>query len=119
MNPLQQNLRDYVHENLVRPVPPPKEVISFELGKTVCTPGIYELIEVGKINPVPLLQRHQRGDWGEMSEMDEQTNNEAVINGDRILSSYKTEIGKVWVITDAVNDKGKRERTTVLLPNEY
>lgn len=62
-----------------------------------------------------LLNRHQTGDWGDLSSSDKKANDLAAENGgERIISSYATEFGKVWVITEA-----DRSVTTVLLPEEY
>ena len=45
---------------------------------------------------------------------------EALEQGDRLLSAYHTSTGeKIWIITEAVNDEGKRASTTILLPEEY
>jgi len=61
------------------------------------------------------ITRHQAGDWGELSEEDRTTNDQALIQGDRILSAYRSARGvKFWVISEA-----SREVTTVLLPEDY
>jgi hypothetical protein len=42
-------------------------------------------------------------------------NEEAVVNGERVLSSYALQDGqKVWILTEA-----DRSATTLLLPDEY
>jgi hypothetical protein len=47
-------------------------------------------------------------------------NEAALVQGDRILSAYRTLKGvKVWVITEAADDNGHRAATTILLPDEY
>jgi hypothetical protein len=36
------------------------------------------------------------------------------------LSAYRTLVGvKIWIITEAADDNGKRLATTILLPSEY
>jgi hypothetical protein len=66
------------------------------------------------------LQRHVQGDWGELREEDRLANNQALIDGSRILSTYRTSLGvKLWVITEAVDDPGQRAATAILLPSEY
>lgn len=41
-------------------------------------------------------------------------------SGERLLSAYKTLLGqRIWIITEAVDDQGKRSATTILLPEEY
>ena len=62
-----------------------------------------------------LLQRHVILDPGELCEEDQQTNEEAVANGERVFSSYLLKDGtKLWVITEA-----DRSSTCLLLPDEY
>ena len=51
---------------------------------------------------------------------DDQLNDEALKDGSRILSAYLTLKGKkLWILTEATNDDGHRESTTILLPDEY
>jgi hypothetical protein len=40
------------------------------------------------------LDRHVRGDWGEVNQGDWKLNNEAVCCGERILSAYRTLTGE-------------------------
>jgi hypothetical protein len=86
----------------------------FALGRTVATPGALVVMQGLGISPVSLLSRHQRGDWGELSEDDKAANDEAITNGDRIFSAYRFDTVKFWVITEA-----DRSATTILLPEEY
>jgi hypothetical protein len=66
-------------------------------------------------SPATFLNRHEYGDWGELDEEDIDTNNQALMYGNRLLSAYKTKLGeKLWVITEA-----DRSVTTLLLPDEY
>lgn len=96
--------------------------VSFELGRTVITRrALAELTRLGFF-PHSFVRRHQRGEWGDLSEGDRELNDLAVKDGSRIFSSYKVEgleDGKVWVITEAEDDDGRREATTVLLPSDY
>lgn len=97
-------------------------VVSFELGRTLITPGAQAALLSLGLNPASFLDRHHRGEWGDLSEQDRQLNDEAVRDGSRIFSSYKVEgleDGKVWVITEAADDEGHRAATTILLPSEY
>jgi hypothetical protein len=86
---------------------------TFRLGALMITPGVEDLIYNG-LNVQALIKRHMHEDWGDLSASDKEQNNLAVINGHRILSSYKTDLGKIWIITEA-----DRSSTTVLLPSEY
>ena len=98
--------------DLVRP--------RFRLGQTVATPAALEAIQQAGQSPAEFLDRHVRGDWGNLSADDRALNDEAVQDGSRILSAYVTRAGeKIWVITEAVDDRGHRSATTILLPDEY
>lgn len=92
----------------------------FQLGRIVATPGALEAIEAAKQAPSDFLDRHVRGDWGDVCADDQEANEQALINGSRLLSSYKTSLDvKLWVITEAADDKRQRSATTIMLPDEY
>ena len=88
----------------------------FPLGKVVATPGALDALETAKQTPIEFLQRHVVLDPGDLSEEDQQTNQDAVADDDRVFSSYLLEDGttKIWVITEA-----DRSSTCILLPDEY
>ena len=88
--------------------------IRFSLGHLVATPGALELLERMAVNEYDLLQRHQRGDWGNVPAEDAIENENSVVNGNRILSSYQLGDERIWIITEA-----DRSVTTLLLPEEY
>ena len=92
----------------------------FKLGKVVATPGALAFLENAVVDLRRLLARHERGDWGDVSEGDKIANNEALKDGSRIFSAYKIKNEeKVWIITEATGDDGKRASTCALLPDEY
>ena len=95
-------------------------MIRFELGQVVATPGALQAMEAAGVTPVDLLRRHLQGDWGDLNAEDKQSNDEAVRDGSRIFSAYilPTDV-KLWVITEAKDDAGKRNSTCILLPDEY
>jgi hypothetical protein len=97
-----------------------KTGIKFEPGRIVSTPGALNAMERAGQDPVFFLQKHFFGDWGDLSEGDKEMNELALVDGSRILSSYKTLLGeKIWIITEATGDDGYRAATTILLPDEY
>ena len=66
------------------------------------------------------LDRHAAGDWGSADEKDKQLNDEALVDGSRIQSAYRTLKGKeIWIITDAMDEEGKRPLTDISLSHEY
>jgi len=92
----------------------------FRLGQTVATPAALEAIQQAGQSPAEFLDRHVRGDWGNLSADDRALNDEAVQDGSRSLSAYVTRGGEnIWVITEAADDRGHRSATTILLPDEY
>ena len=87
----------------------------FPYGRTVATPGALAALRLAGVAPESLLDRHIRGDWGELCEDDRRMNAEALPSGGRLLSAYALPDGtRVWIITEA-----DRSATTLLLPHEY
>ena len=98
--------------DLVRP--------RFRLGQTVATPAALKAIQQAGQSPAEFLDRHVRGDWGDLCDEDKQANEDALQDGSRILSAYHTSTGqKIWIITEAADEDDRREVTTILLPDEY
>jgi len=87
--------------------------MKFQLGRIVATPGALSLAE-GGINLLAYLQRHLKGDWGDLDEEDKSENDFSLQHGYRLLSAYQTLHGRLWIITEA-----DRSATTFLLPEEY
>ncbi|QDU05950.1 hypothetical protein V6x_56940 [Gimesia chilikensis] len=87
----------------------------FSLGKVVATPGVLEALENTNQPPNEFLDRHVSGDWGDLCEEDQEANELALKNGDRILSVYYLKDNtKIWIISEM-----DRSTTTLLLPSEY
>jgi hypothetical protein len=87
----------------------------FSLGQVVGTPGAFDALNQAGQDPLSLLARHIRGDWGELDKEDKAENDFSIKNNLRILSAYTLETGvKIWVITES-----DRSATTFLLPSEY
>jgi len=95
--------------------------VEFPLGRIVATPGAIEALKRTNADGLHYLARHSRGDWGELSQEDKETNNQALVTGARIFSAYLLpDETKLWIITDAtIDDHGTRPATTLLLPEEY
>jgi len=88
---------------------------KFSSGKLVATPGAIEALADSNQSPMEYVARHIKGDWGEVCDEDRQANEDALRDGERLLSVYRTARGvKIWVITEH-----DRSVTTVLLPEEY
>jgi hypothetical protein len=88
---------------------------KFSLGQIVATPGALDLLRESGENPAIFLNRHCRGDWGEVCREDGQLNDQAIVDGSRVLSAYRTAKNeRLWVITEA-----DRSSTCLLRPDEY
>jgi hypothetical protein len=87
----------------------------FPLGQVVATPAALHALEDAGQDARKILDRHRRGDWGNISREDADGNEQAIARGDRILSAYLLNTNvKIWIITEA-----DRTATTILLPDEY
>ncbi|MEI2827649.1 MAG: hypothetical protein V9F04_15580 [Dermatophilaceae bacterium] len=94
---------------------------KFEFGEIVTTPGALEACSPEYRHEC--LLRHGRGDWGLVCPEDKALNDQALIDGDRLLSAYPIDPAKpckgygdncLWIITES-----DRSVTTFLLPDEY
>lgn len=89
--------------------------LPLSLGRVVATPAALAALLLAKTSPTSLLVRHATGDWGDVDREDGAANDQAVIDGARVLSVYTLGTGEtVWIITEA-----DRSVTTILLPSDY
>ena len=91
----------------------PIRVAVLRLGHIVATPNALQSITQDDI--LAGIQRHQAGDWGDISDEDRMANDQALVEGTRILSVYRSANGTIfWIVTEA-----DRSSTTVMLPEDY
>jgi hypothetical protein len=91
------------------------ENAKFSLGRVLITPGAIEALADSEEEAITYLERHARGDWGDLGTMDLFDNELALERGYRLLSAYHlNDLTKIWIITEA-----DRSATTILLPDEY
>ena len=95
----------------------------FSTGQIVATRGVYDLACENSDFAQFIqksLNRHDKGDWGDVDEEDKQTNDQALKQGTRLLSAYnddrfpKNGVATIWIITEV-----DRSATTILFPDEY
>jgi hypothetical protein len=91
----------------------------FPLGQIVATPAALKAIADAGQTPAFFLKKHGHGNWGEVDAEDKAFNDQALLDGDRLLSAYRTLKGvRIWIITEAIDDDGQRNLTTISLPSE-
>lgn len=85
------------------------------LGRLLATPAAFSALQAAGVSIFVLVNRHARGDWGDLCDGDRQQNDIAAATGQRVLSSYQLGNGQtIWICTEA-----DRALTTVLLPEDY
>lgn len=124
--------------------PTPEQKTKFSLGALVMTIGVQGLLAdhvvdllekhnenggkedrdqaaltekfatLAKIDLLSCLIRHRQGDWGDVCKEDSKSNDRALVDDTRLLSSYQLFGTKIWIITE-----WDRSATTVLFPSEY
>jgi hypothetical protein len=85
----------------------------FPLGNTVITRAALDGVHPEDVKLC--LDRHTRGDWGDLGDDDRCANQIGLEQGLRLFSAYNDRSGcRFWIITEA-----DRSATTVLLPDDY
>lgn len=88
---------------------------KFPLGEVVVTPEALNALQRAGQTPAFFLRKHVNGDWGDVGAEDARLNDQALQEGGRVLSSYRTLRGdSLWIVTEA-----DRSSTCLLLPEEY
>ena len=84
----------------------------FELGRLCITASAAQAVPTEEV--LRAVARHATGDWGLLCPQDWQQNEEALRQGGRLLSVYRSSTGhRFYVITES-----PRHQTTVLLPED-
>lgn len=85
------------------------------LGRVLITPEALDALTAAGDDARGLLDRHRRGDWGDLDAHDRAANDAALVEGERVLSAYTLQTGAtVWIITE-----DDRAHTTILVPDDY
>ena len=85
----------------------------FPLGECVITANAKDALNPEDVKQC--LDRHARGDWGELCQHDRKENEVALAQCHRLFSRYKDRAGTYfYIITEH-----DRSVTTVLLPEDY
>ena len=86
-----------------------------EIGQVVATRGVADWMQgTHEVAVARAVWRHRTRDWGKVCPEDKATNDEAVRDGNRLLSCYEVGGRDLWVITE-----WDRSVTTIHFPEEY
>jgi hypothetical protein len=88
---------------------------KFALGHIVSTPGALHAMGQAHQSPAFFLDQHAAGIWGRLSDEDTQRNERHLIDGERLLSTYRTLLGADIVILTTED----RSCTMIMLSEEY
>jgi hypothetical protein len=91
-----------------KPIP----IAVFRLGRIVTTLNARELLLAEDVSVA--IQRHQAGDWGDVSQEEQAANEQALTQGNQVVSAYKSSGGTTFLLIT----EGDRSITTVLLPED-
>ncbi|MGJ7546811.1 plasmid related protein [Variovorax sp. LT1R16] len=86
----------------------------FATGRLLATPAALDRLKRAGSSAEELLLRHASGDWGDIHPEDRVLNDQALRTGSRLLSAYRFDSGRIYIITE-----WDRSCTTVLLASEY
>jgi hypothetical protein len=84
----------------------------FPLGLLVITENAEMLLTQAEISQA--INRHAQGDWGDVSPIGGEANDQALLDGNRLFSAFGNGERRFWIITEA-----NRSATTVLMPEDY
>ena len=83
-------------------------------SRTSLSEGVERLMNEGRLDPMPLFERHMRGDWGDVNIQQWQTNSSALQSGASLESHYVIHPGlAIRIVTDS-----QRSATVIVLPSE-
>lgn len=85
---------------------------KFPLGQIVITANANDQLDPTEVSEG--LCRHAAGDWGNVCGDDADLNEQALKDGDRLMSVYGPKDRQFWIITES-----DRSVTTILLPEDY
>jgi gas vesicle protein len=95
----------------------------FDAGQILTTDGVYDMARKSPDFTQFIeksLNRHIKGDWGDVNDQNKQTNDQALKQGARLRSAYndvrfsKNGVPAIWIITEA-----DRSATTILFPDKH
>jgi hypothetical protein len=92
---------------------------KFDGGRYLATPEALDAVSASGTNAADYFDRHLHGDWGDVDAEDAAANEAALLDGSRLLSVYHAGSVKLYVITEACDDAGRRAATTLIVADQY
>ena len=93
----------------------------FDGASVYRTKGIDIACKVSKIFDKEImiaLSKFKRLDYGETSFEDKLVNDDALLHHDRVIATYETVQGRIWIVAES-EDGMQYTSITVLFPSEY
>lgn len=93
----------------------------FDGASVYKTRGIDIACKVSKIFDKEImiaLSKFKRLDYGETSFEDKLVNDDALLHHDRVIATYETVQGRIWIVAES-EDGMQYTSITVLFPSEY
>ena len=90
--------------------------MRFALGQIAVTPSATQALQRAGQVPEEFLDRHARGDWGDLTAAEKEESDRGLAEGSRVrfLSIYPLKTQEtIWVFTDL-----RQNKTTVMLADE-
>lgn len=90
---------------------------KFSCGRVVMTASISMMIKAGALSEEEIrrcLERHLRGDWGEVGIDDWEANEDDLLSGERLFSRYDLGNERIYIITER-----DRSYTTIMMAEDY
>lgn len=87
----------------------------FAIDSLQLSEKVHWLASKGLIDPLPYVQRHVRGDWGEVDETTRQANTVALDQDSPMISRYRITPHLVLIVVTSED----RKTTLVQLPEEH
>ena len=87
----------------------------------LATPAAQQAIADAGQKVTDFLDLNAVGDWGEVCPTDAARNDQALLDGGRVVSQYTTHLdAQILIVTDAIDPEfGERDQTRILLPEEH
>ena len=99
------------------------ESTKFDMGKIYTTKRVHATMKLDEIFNADVrsaLEQYANAEWGLTSKTGSALNNKAILTGERIMATYATCRGRIWISTETLRHPEEPNRiTSVMFPMEY